>query len=137
MVEDADSELIVQATATPGKVHDGSLLPELIDAHPQEATADKAYDSKANHTYLASQVVASGISRRQRRPSRPRRSQKERPKIDRKFAECKSFPGLRKARYRGLAKVIIQTLMVAIVVNCKRLVKLAQTRSLTPRLAYA
>ena len=87
MVEDADSELIVKAETTPGNVPDGNLLPELIDAHPQEATADKAYDSKHNHEYLASQGVASGIIRRQKPPGRPRRSRRERPKIERKFAE--------------------------------------------------
>lgn len=137
MVEDADSELIVQATATPGNVHDGNLLPELIDAHPQEATADKAYDSKHNHAYLASQGVTSGIIRRQKRPGRPRHSRIERPKIERKFAECKRLHGLRKARYWGLAKIMIQTLMIAIVVNCKRLVKLAKAQMPPPRLAYA
>ena len=137
MVEDADSELIVQATATPGNVHDGRLLPELIDAQPREATADKAYDSKSNHAYLASQGVTSGIIRRHQRPGRPRHSKRERPKIERKFAECKSFHGLRKARYWGLAKVMIQTFMVAIVVNCKRLVKLAKAQRHPPRAAYA
>jgi transposase, IS5 family len=137
MVEDADSELIVQAATTPGNVHDGSMLPELIDAHPQEATADKAYDSKHNHAYLASQGVSSGIIRRHKCPGRPRHSRKERPKIERKFAECKSFHGLQKARYWGLAKTMIQTFMVAIVVNCKRLVKLAQLRTQPPRVAFA
>lgn len=137
MVEDADSELMVQATATPGNVHDGSMLPELIDAHPREATADEAYDSPTNHTYLASPGVVSGIIRRQRHPGRPRRSRRERPKIERKFAACKSFHGLRKARCWGLAKVMIQTFMVAIVVNCKRLIKLAQMHQARPRVAYA
>lgn len=137
MVEDADSELIVQATATPGNVHDGSMLPALIDAHPREATADKAYDSKRNHAYLASPGVSSGIIRRQKRPGRPRHSRKEWPKIERKFAECKSFHGLQKARYWGLAKVMMQTFMVAIVVNCKRLIKLAQLQQARPRVAYA
>ena len=37
MVEDADSELIVPVAATPGRVPDGSMLPELIDAHHQRS----------------------------------------------------------------------------------------------------
>jgi len=137
MVEDADSELIVQATATPGNVPDGAMLPALIDDHPQEATADKAYDSQSNHDYLESQGVASGIIPRRPGPGRPRHSRRERPKIERKFAECKCFHGLKKARYWGLAKVKIQTLMVALVVNCKRLVKLVQAQIPPPRVAYA
>ena len=36
------------------------------------------------------------------RPGRPRQSWRERPKIERKFGECKQFHGLRRARYWGL-----------------------------------
>ena len=108
-----------------------SLTPSL-----KEATADKAYDSQRHHAYLASQGVSAGIIRRRKRPGRPRLARKERPKIERKFAACKSFPGRQKACSWGLAKVMRQTLLVAIVVNCKRLVKLAQSQRLSPRVAY-
>jgi IS5 family transposase len=40
-----------------------------------------------------------------------------------------AFHGLRRARYWGLAKVTIQTLMVALVVNLKRWVTLLKQRS--------
>ena len=103
----------------------------------KEATADKAYDSQRKHAYLASQGVSAGILRRRQRPGRPRLSRRERPQIERKFAECKSFPGRQKARSWGLAKVMRQTFLVAIVVNGTRLVKLAQSQRLSPRMAYA
>jgi IS5 family transposase len=137
VVEDADSELIVAIKTTPGNVPDGVALPELIDAHPREVTGDKAYDSKGNHTHLAALGVVSGIIRRCPRPGRPRKSRREHPKVERKFAESKQRHGLAKARYWGLTKVSIQFFMVAIVVNLKRLVKLAFRSSPQHRVAYA
>ena len=97
-VEAADSELIVPVAATPSKVHDGSMLPELIDARPREAMADKADDRPGNHAYLASAGVSVGITRRHQRPGRPRPARKERPQIERKFAACKSCPRRHRAR---------------------------------------
>ena len=49
---------------------------------------------------------------------------RERPKIERKFAELKRFHGLKEARYWGLAKMAIQFTMTAIACNLKRIVKL-------------
>jgi len=132
-VEDADSEFIVRVKTTPGNVHDGTQLPALIDGRAGEATGDKAYDSEGNHAYLAAEGVTSGIIRRQRRPGRPRHSLRERPKIERKFSEGKNRHGLNKARYWGLAKVSIQSFMVAIVLNLKRLVKLTLAGGTVPQ----
>jgi len=137
IVEDADSELIVGIKTTPGNVPDGVVFPELIDAHPGEAAGDKGYDSAANHAHPAELGVASGIIRRQRRPGRPRNSRRERPKIERKFAEGKQHHGLKKARYWGLVKVSIQNLMVALAVNLKRLVKLLLPGPARPRVVFA
>ena len=137
IVEDADSELIVGLKTTPGNVPDGVVFTELIDGHPREATGDKGYDSAANHAHLEALGVASGIIRRRRPPGRPRNSRRERPKVERKFAEGNQRHGLKKARYWGLAKVSIQNLMVAIVVNLKRLVKLTLLAAPKPRLACA
>jgi IS5 family transposase len=74
--------------------------------------------------------VAPGLHPRYPRPGRPRKSWRERPKIERKFAECKKFHGLRQARYWGLARVAIQTFMVALVVNLKRWVTILKMRNL-------
>ena len=51
-------------------------------------------------------------------------AQRERPKIERKFAELKRFHGLKEARYWGLAKMAIQFTVTAITCNLKRIVKL-------------
>jgi IS5 family transposase len=135
VVQDADSELIVQVLTTPGNVPDGLVLPALAQAQAKELTGDKAYDSKINRHYLLGLGVSPGLYPRLPRPGRPRKSWRERPKIERKFAECKQFHGLRQARYWGLGKVSIQTLMVALVVNLKRWVTLLKLRS--PALSWA
>jgi IS5 family transposase len=82
IVEDAETELIVAVKTTPGNAADGPQLPELVDGRAGEVTADKAYDREANHAHLAGLGVASGVSRRQPRPGRPRLSRRLRP-IDR------------------------------------------------------
>jgi hypothetical protein len=82
-----------------------------------------------SHLSRAVLGVASGLHPRMPRPRRPRKSWRERPKIEKKFAECKQFHGLRQARYWGLAKVTIQTLMVAMVVNLERWPTLLRLRS--------
>ena len=97
IVEDADSELIVGVKTTPGNVPDGVVFPELIDGHPWEATGEKGYDSAAYHAHLEALGVASGIIRRRRPPGRPRNSSRERPKVERKFAEGNQRQGLKKA----------------------------------------
>jgi len=51
-------------------------------------------------------------------------AQRERPKIERKFAELKRYHGLAVACYWGLTKMAIQNLMAAITCNLKRIVKL-------------
>jgi IS5 family transposase len=106
-----------------------------VDARPREAIGDKGYDSIANHAHLQALGVASGIIRRRRTPGRPRHSRRERPKVERKFAEGNQRHGLKRARYQGLLKVSIPSFLVAIVVNLKRLVKLAFLAAPEPRLA--
>ena len=97
-------------------------------------TADKAYDSTKNHRLLKRNKATSAIiAKRNRKSSRLKKhqikseiiaAQRERPKIERKFAELKRFHGLEKARYWGLAKMAIQFTMTAIACNLKRMVKL-------------
>jgi hypothetical protein len=46
------------------------------------------------------------------------------PKIERKLGEVVRHHGARRARFRGIAKVLLQAVMTALVVNVKRMVKL-------------
>jgi len=49
---------------------------------------------------------------------------REHPRIERKLAELVRWHAGRRVRYRGRLKVKIQYVLTAIVVNCKRMVKL-------------
>jgi IS5 family transposase len=115
VVQDADSEFIGQALATPGNIADAAVLPQLVQPQAQEL--------------MSALGVAPALHSRYPRPGRPRKSWRERPKIQRKFAESKKFHGLRQARYWELVNVAIQTFMVALVVNLKRWVTLLKLRS--------
>ena len=131
---DSDSELITKLETTPGNANDGKEFPRVIDSKANTITADKAYDTKKNHRLLKRKRITSAIIIKSNRKShRLKRhqvkpeiiaTQRERPKIDRKFAELKRFHGLRGARYWGLAKVAIQFILTAIACNLKRMVKL-------------
>jgi IS5 family transposase len=131
---DSDSEIITKLGTTPGNTHDGKEFPKVMDTHSMITTADKAYDSKKNHRLLRRKRTTSAIIIKKNRKSRRLRkhqmrteviaAQKERPKIERKFAELKRFHGLREARYWGLAKMAIQVTLTAIACNLKRMVKL-------------
>jgi transposase len=56
---------------------------------------------------------------------------KRRRGIEPKIAELVRFHGMRRARYRGLAKVNLQCLFTALVVNIKRWFNLIQARAPT------
>jgi len=128
MAEDAASQIITAVHVTPGHEPDGAQVPHLITGRPTEAVADKGYDWPQNHQWLQRHHIISGIIRKRRGPGRPRRSRFLRPMIERKFAELTVHHRLAQARYRSLAKVTIQAVMTAFVVNCKRLVRLVSPR---------
>ena len=131
---DADSELITKVETTPGNVHDGEVFRKVADVKAETVTADKAYDSKKNHRFLKKHKKKSAIIVKKNRKSKRLKkhqmkseiiaAQRERPKIERKFAELKRVHGLAVARYWGLAKMSIQSFMAAITCNLKRMVKL-------------
>ena len=131
---DSDSELITKLDTTPGNTHDGKEFPKVVDTQSMMTTADKSYDSNKNHRLLKRKRTTSAIIiKKNRKSPRLRKhqmkpeiisAQRERPKIERKFAELKRFHGLKEARYWGLAKMAIQFTMTAIACNLKRIVKL-------------
>ena len=131
---DSDSEFITKLDTTPGNTDDGKEFPKVVDTQSRMTTADKAYDSNKNHRLLKRKRTTSAIIiKKNRKSSRLRKhqmkpeiiaAQRERPKIERKFAELKRFHGLKEARYWGLAKMAIQFTMTAIACNLKRIVKL-------------
>ena len=132
LATDADSELITAVAVTPGNVPDSEVFAPLVDHQAQEVTADKGYDTDENHQKLKRRGQRSSIILKKNRTNADvigqanPKSQRERPKIERKFAEQKQYHGLSQARYWGLAKVSIQVLITCLVVNCKRMARLAE-----------
>jgi IS5 family transposase len=132
LATDADSELITAVIVTPGNVPDSQVFAPLVDPPAREVTADKGYDTDENHAYLRARGQRSSLILKRNRTN-PQvlgqadpDSQRQRPRIERKFAEQKRYHGLRQARYWGLAKVTMQALITCMVVNCKRIVRLLQ-----------
>lgn len=66
-----------------------------------------------------------------------REVRKQHPRVERKLAELVRWHGGRRARYRGRAKVLVQFLVTAVVVNVKRIVKLVAAAALRAELAPA
>ena len=112
---------------------------ELVDPPARDVTADKGYNTNANHQRLKHNGQRSSIIVQKNRTNRQvigqahARSQRERANIERKFAEQKKYHGLRQARYCGLSKVAIQVFLTCIVVNCKRMVRLREASCGPPR----
>ncbi len=99
----------------------------LITPHVRDVTADKGYDTDANHRRLKDNGQRSSIILKKNRTNRQiigqadSKSQRERPNIKRKFAEQKKYHGLGKVRYWGLVRTTIQVLITSIVVNSKKI----------------
>ena len=140
---DAESELIVGRTTTPGNELDGNHFQDVIpdNVQPKVITADKAYDDRKNHDYLAERGIRNGIILRKNHRSsytypvrKSRIAQRLRPLIEHKNAELKRWHSLARARFWGLLRVSIQSCMAAIAVNCKRMVKLLFSLAAPPRI---
>ncbi|MFC1934038.1 transposase [Chloroflexota bacterium] len=131
---DSDSDLITKLVTTSGNVNDGKAFPKMVDTQSRMTTTDKAHDSNKNHCLLKRKgAISAIIIKKNRKSPRLRKYQmkpgiieakRERPKIERKFAELKRFYGLKESRYWGLAKMAIQFTMTAIACHLKRIVKL-------------
>ncbi len=140
---DAESEIIVDSKTTPGNEMDGKQFGDLLSTAPPPSviTADRGYDNKENHQLLAKKRVRNGIILKSNHtkfytyPKRVSRvAKKFRNRIEHKFAELKNAHLLKVARYWGLAKVKVQCYLTAMVVNCKRIVRLLDSLHDPPRI---
>jgi IS5 family transposase len=140
---DAESEIIVGRKTTPGNEPDGDHFQDVIpdESLPKVATADKSYDDKKNHEYLKENGIRNGIILKKNHTKEytyPQRksivARKYRPLIEHKNAELKRWHLLSRARFWGIARVSMQCCLTAIVVNCKRIVKLLFSLAAPPKL---
>lgn len=104
--------------------------------HPDTVGADKGYHTRAFVAYLRKKGIrphvaciatrtTPGLDRRTARHRSYEVSQRKRERIEEIFGWMKHYGGLRKTRYRGLAKVAMHAYIVASAYNLLRLSKLA------------
>lgn len=130
---DGRHQLICRARATAANVDDSQVFAELIDPQTRAVYADKAYDSKANKSWLAARGIANGILKKGAHHikltaedlARNARKSRRRGQIERVFAHLKKWQHYRRVRYLGLAKNQLELTLKAVTYNLKRLVALA------------
>jgi transposase, IS5 family len=117
---------------TPAHVHDGEMLGQVIGGGELWAFADKAYDSKKNHTILKTKNVENGIlmkGTKKRKLSRVERMcnrvlSKLRCPVERVFGTLKRSYRYSRARYLGLKKNGLQFIITSMAYNLRRMERL-------------
>ncbi|MEO1027576.1 MAG: IS5 family transposase [Pseudomonadota bacterium] len=128
---DADTALVEEISVTPANVNDGRAGPDALPDNPGEVVADSAY--RGNHfsdAVLAKggtpRVVATAMWGRDEVETQTRLHAWNQPihrirgRIEKIFGTWKRSYGLRRMRWRGLAKASLQIRLTAIAYNLKR-----------------
>lgn len=128
---DADTALVEEIAITPANVHDGKGGIEALPSDPGEVFADSAYRGSLFETAVRAKggtprIVATGMWGRDETETRKRLDAWNRPihrvraRIEKIFGTWKRSYGLRRVRWRGLAKAALQIRLTAIAYNMKR-----------------
>lgn len=143
IIIDSDSEVIEAVKVTPGNLKDEQVVTPLLDKvklsidrrRKTKILADKGYDINYNHELIETQYHSKSFimvkkNRQVDKLIKLMKSKiyaqtiKERYKVERRFADGKSNHGLGRCRWLGQWKMEIQSYLVALVLNCKRMVVL-------------
>lgn len=132
---DADTALVEVIAITPANVNDGKAGPAALPPNPGEVFADSAY--RGSHFGKAvrakggtPRIVATGMWGRDEQETLKRLTAWNRPihrvraRIEKIFGTWKRSYGLRRMRWRGLAKAACQVRFTAIAYNLKRTVSI-------------
>jgi IS5 family transposase len=127
---DAQSEIVTAVETTTASPHDVNHLEDLVEKDIQTTkgfkrlTGDKGFVGKTE--FLKTKGIADNIIRKNNMEQPKRKSyqkdKQQRPCIEHKFAEGKSYHRLGKAKYWGRLKVHIQSLLVYLTMNLKKIV---------------
>ena len=128
---DATTALVEQVAVTPANVNDGRAGPEALPDAPGEVFADSAYRGphfgQAVRTRGGTpRIVATGMWGRDEAEVQARLEAWNQPihrvraRIEKIFGTWKRSYGLRRMRWRGLAKAAVQVHLTAIAYNLKR-----------------
>jgi IS5 family transposase len=128
---DADTALVEKISVTPANVNDGRAGPEALPDNPGEVFADSAY--RGSHFGSAvrakggtPRIVATGVWARDEQEAQAWLKAWNQPihrirgRIEKIFGTWKRSYGLRRMRWRGLAKATAQVHLTAIAYNLKR-----------------
>lgn len=128
---DADTALVEEIAVTPANINDGKAGPAALPDNPGEVFADSAY--RGSHFGDAvrarggtPRIVATGMWGRDEQQTLARLHAWNRPihrirgRIEKIFGTWKRSYGLRRMRWRGLAKAAVQIRLTAIAYNLKR-----------------
>lgn len=128
---DADTALVEEVVVTSANINDGKAGPGTLPDNPGEVFADSAY--RSNHFRDAVRVkggipriVATGMWGRDEQETLRKLHEWNQPihrvrgRIEKAFGTWKRCYGLRRMRWRGLAKAAAQVHLTAIAYNLKR-----------------
>ena len=128
---DADTALVEEIAVTPANVNDGKAGPDALPDEPGQVFADSAY--RGHHFGDAvrakggtPRIVATGMWGRDEAETLKRLDAWNQPihrvrgRIEKIFGTWKRSYGLRRIRWRGLAKAAVQIRFTAIAYNLKR-----------------
>jgi transposase, IS5 family len=135
---DADTALVEQIATTPANVNDGRAGPEALPDDPGEVFADSAY--RGDHFRSAvrakkgtPRIVATAMWGRNQTETLARLKAWNQPihrirgRIEKIFGTWKRSYGLRRMRWRGLAKASLQIHLTAIAYNLRRTLTIMAT----------
>lgn len=132
---DADTALVEEISITSANINDGKAGPEALPDDPGEVFADSAYrGAHFCNAVLAKggipRIVATGMWGRDEQETLRKLREWNRPihrvrgRIEKIFGTWKRCYGLRRMRWRGLAKAAAQVHLTAIAYNLKRTVNI-------------
>lgn len=136
---DADTALVETLSVTPGNVHDGKAGVEIVPDDPGTMYADSAYRGSRFADAVRAKggqpaVVATGYWAREGDVEAARRFaeamdaiHRVRGRIEKIFGTWKRSYGLRRMRWRGLAKCQLQVYLTATAYNLRRNLTILQT----------
>jgi len=155
----AESRIITSVVATSGDRPDGKQFSRLVEKDQEVGVeadiyaGDKGYDDGENHELLRAEGKKSALCLNDYRTEKKdgnkglwvemkesaeyQEGKKERYKIEQKNGEGKSRHGLGRCRYLGSAKYAVQSILTAMVMNLKRMVRLLCGVTMSSKLARA
>ncbi|WP_188261090.1 IS5 family transposase [Azospirillum tabaci] len=126
---DGEGGIVRAIEVTPANVHDGKMLESVLPQEPGDVYADLAYVGDANRQhilatggrpFLPARGTWGGEAALRRLETWNRQVGMIRRRVEKIFGTWKRSYGLRRARYRGLARFGLQVRLTALAYNLRR-----------------